>query len=297
MIDVQEIIACLYCGGEAKLFEKNARHPYAPGFGPFQIYQCRSCSSLLTHPVPGSQEMAALYESFETGMHKKARDLRTRYPLRTWFLQCLDHMMKGTSLNANPEFSWIDVGAGNGEMVSLIHQTFPASKGTAVDYHERPAHLNNNVNWIRADLSSEMSLMDKADLVFALTVLEHMTDPVQFIRSCLDLMKPGGVFYFNCPRADANFFRILGKKWPYYLPGEHITVPSISGLSKLMQRECSRKFGDRYTLNIYPVVLPYPLGFYIGYLLPATMKYFSLSTDIYFPTGMLECQLILHDPH
>jgi SAM-dependent methyltransferase len=209
----------------------------------------------------------------------------------------MDHMMKGTRLRANPSFSWIDIGAGEGEMSNMIHQNFPASNGTAVDFHERPAQLNNAVGWISADLSRQMPSIGKVDLVFAITVLEHMTDPGHFIRSCLDLMKPGSVFYFNCPRADSNAFRIMGKKWPYYLPGEHITIPSISGLGKLMHVECSRKFGDRYTLTISPVVMPYPLGFYLGYFMPFTMKNFSLSTDIYFPTGMLECQLILDGLH
>jgi SAM-dependent methyltransferase len=297
MIDVQETITCLYCGGDAKLYEKNARHPYAPGFGPFQMYQCSSCSSLVTHPVPGARDISALYASFKRGMHKKARELRTRYPLRTWFLQCLDHMMRDTKLNTGSEFSWIDIGAGEGEMSNLVYQHFPGSSGTAIDFHKRPGQLDKGVNWVSTDLSVDLPEIEKADLVFAITVFEHMTDPIHFIRSCLELMKPGAVFYFNCPRADCNAFRIMGKKWPYYLPGEHITVPSITGLEKLMQRECSSRFGDRYTLTVSPVVMPYPLGFYLGYLLPFTMKYSSLSTDIYFPTGILECQLILNDQH
>jgi SAM-dependent methyltransferase len=209
----------------------------------------------------------------------------------------MEHMMKGTRLNGSNAFSWIDIGAGEGEMSNLLQDKFPSSMGTAVDFHERPWQFNRSVSWISTDLGRGMPSIDKADLVFAITVLEHMTNPVEFIRSCLDLVKPGGVFYFNCPRADSNAFRIMGKKWPYYLPGEHITVPSVAGLGKLMHRECNAKFGDRYTLKISPVVLPYPLGFYLGYLLPFTMKYLSLSTDIYFPTGMLECQLILHDQH
>jgi SAM-dependent methyltransferase len=297
MIDVQETITCLYCGGDAKLYEKNARHPYARNFGPFQMYQCRSCYSLLTSPVPEAQDTSALYSSFERGMHKKARELRTRYPLRTWFLQCMEHMMKGTKLNTGSEFSYIDMGAGEGEMSNLIHQHYPGSKGTAVDFHERPEQLNKDVCWVRADLSREMPAMEKADLVFAITVFEHMTDPIHFIRSCLSLMKPGAVLYFNCPRADSNAFRMMGKKWPYYLPGEHITVPTISGLGKLMHRECDVKFGGRYTLQISPVVMPYSLGFYLGHLLPFTLKYVSLNSDIYFPTGILECQLILHDQY
>jgi len=173
---------------------------------------------------------------------------------------------------------------------------FPVSQGTAVDFHEHAEQLAgvSKLRWIAADLNEDMpASLGKADLVFAITVFEHMASPVHFIRSSLDLLKPGGVLYFNCPRSDANAFRIMGTKWPYYLPGEHITVPSISGLEQLMRRECDRKFGRGYTLKIKPVIMPYPLGYYLGYYLPFTKGLFSFNTNIYLPTGLLECQLML----
>ena len=296
MIDVQQRIACLYCGGEAVLYEMNAHHPYAPGLQQNNIYRCKTCSSLLTFPVPDAQTLNALYSSFDKGMEKKARELRTLYPLRGWFRQCLAHMINGTTLKDRDFFSWIDVGAGEGEMSNLLQTEFPGYQGTAVDFHERPESLIPAVAWIRSDLNGEKPAnLKPADLVFAITVFEHMADPVHFIRSCLALLKPGGVFYFNCPRVDCNAFRILGRRWPYYLPGEHITVPSISGLEQLMHRECREKFGENYSLSVEPVIMPYPLGFYMGYIFPFAKKIFPSKPDVYFPTGILECKLILSD--
>lgn len=297
MIDVQELVPCLYCGNDAQLYEKNAHHPYASEHGPFQIYVCRSCSSLLTYPVPSGSVLNALYRSFDKGMHSKVRELRTKYPLHAWFRQCIRHMMKGAGF-ARKEFSWIDVGAGEGEMCKRMVETFPVSKGMGVDFHGRPGALDktNGLGWMAADLNEDLPVeLGTVDLIFAITVFEHMANPVHFIRSSLDLLKPGGVLYFNCPRADANAFRIMRKKWPYYLPGEHITIPSITGLEQLMRRECDQKFGNGYTLKIAPVIMPYPLGYYLGYYLPFTKNLFSLTTSVYIPTGLLECHLLL--PH
>lgn len=295
MIDVQQRVVCVYCGGDAGLYDKNARHPFAPGIGSFNIYRCSSCSSLVTHPVPDTELSAALYASFDKGMHKKARELRTLFPLHGWFRQCLRHMTAGELIKGK-EFSWIDIGAGEGEMSNLMIREFPGTHGTAIDFIERAAVLDPRVRWIRADLSNELlRVTEPADLVFAITVFEHMADPVQFIRYSLDLLKPGGVFYFNCPRADSNAFRLMGRQWPYYLPGEHVTIPSIRGLEKLMHRECRSKFGDQYQLEIKPVIFPYPLGFYLGQFLPFAKKLFPAGPDVYFPTGMLECKL--HSKH
>jgi hypothetical protein len=103
----------------------------------------------------------------------------------------------------------------------------------------------------------------------------------------MSMVKPGGVLYFNCPRADCNAFRLMGRKWPYYLPGEHITIPSMRGLEILAQETFSKK-GLRYSIKTDPVTMPYPLGYYAGYFL-GTKKKLPFDFDLYIPTGLLEC--------
>ncbi|HLO80973.1 MAG TPA: class I SAM-dependent methyltransferase [Chitinophagaceae bacterium] len=234
-----------------------------------------------------------MYKSFDGGMFSKVRELRRRYPLKTWFRQCLKHMMQGTGLERNKTFTWIDIGGGEGEMSELMLRQFPNHKGTVLDFHSAPERLKGHpVTWIATDLNKAFSdELEQADLIFAITVLEHMADPVNFIRSALGLLKPGGVLYLNCPRADSTAFKILKKKWPYYIPGEHITIPTIKGLEKLLQRECSRLLKEGYEVKVKPVILPYPFGFYVGYYLPFLEKVFPFSFDVYLPTGLLECQV------
>ncbi|HEX5667270.1 MAG TPA: class I SAM-dependent methyltransferase [Chitinophagaceae bacterium] len=296
MIEEPGSITCIYCGAEAKIFDKRAYHRYAPEFGPFRIFICKSCGALLTNPVPDDEVTGAMYRSFDGGMFSKARELRRKYPLKTWFRQCLKHMMQNTGLENKKDFTWIDIGAGEGEMSELMLSQFPNHEGTVLDFHSVPERLRNQpVNWIATDLNKTFPVeLEQADLVFAITVLEHMADPVNFIRSALGLVKPGGVLYFNCPRTDCNAFKILGKKWPYYIAGEHITIPSIRGLQKLMDRECARLFKEGYEVRVRPVILPYPFGFYLGYYLPFLERVLPFSFNVYLPTGLLECQVIRH---
>jgi ubiquinone/menaquinone biosynthesis C-methylase UbiE len=293
MIEEPQSITCIYCEAEAKIFDENAYHRYATEYGPYRIFICKTCGALLTNPVPDEEVTTAMYRSFDGGMHSRVRELRRRYPLKTWFHQCLTHMMQDSGLENKKTFSWIDIGGGEGEMSELMLKQFPNQEGTVVDFHPVPERLKGrHVNWVATDLNREFSdELEQADLVFAITVLEHMADPVNFIRSSLRLLKPGGVLYLNCPRADSAAFKILGKKWPYYIPGEHITVPSIRGLQKLLERECSRVLRDGYEISIKPVILPYPFGFYLGYYLPFLEKLFPFSLDVYLPTGLLECQV------
>jgi SAM-dependent methyltransferase len=296
MIEEPGSITCIYCGGEAQLFDEKAYHRYAPVYGPFRIFLCKSCGALLTNPVPDEEVTDAMYKSFDGGMYSKARELRRKYPLKTWFRQCLKHMMLDSGLENKKDFTWIDIGAGEGEMSELMLREFPNNEGTVLDFHSVPEQLKDKpVNWIATDLNRAFpDELEQADLVFAITVLEHMADPVNFIRSALGLLKPGGVLYLNCPRADSAAFKIMGKKWPYYIPGEHISIPSISGLQKLLERECALLLKEGYEVKIGPVILPYPFGFYVGYYLPFLERVFPFSFDVYLPTGLLECQVKRH---
>jgi hypothetical protein len=61
-----------------------------------------------------------------------------------------------------------------------------------------------------------------------------------------------------------------------------------------MKRECETKFGNGFELKINPVIMPYPIGYYLGYFLPFLTRFSFLKTNIYFPTGMLECKLTLN---
>lgn len=286
-------VTCIYCEGEAQIYEEHAYHRYMPDRGPFQIFKCKSCGTLLTDPVPDEKALAAMYHAFNKGMSDKPRELRTKYPLTTWFLQCMKHMMRGTGLESSPDFTWIDIGAGEGEMAALMIKHFDGHQGTAVDFIDVPEKVRDQpVKWISADISKKLPHeLEQADLVFAITVLEHMANPVHFIRSALGLLRPGGVLYFNCPRADSAACQIMGRKWPYYIPGEHLTIPTIQGIQKLMERECGLLFASGYEIRVDPVIMPYPLGFYVSYFLPFLEKIFPFSIDIYFPTGLLECQV------
>jgi SAM-dependent methyltransferase len=295
MIELPDLAVCVYCGGDAGLFEKGARHKYESDHGPFDLYQCKSCQSLFTYPAPSQQQIADLYMRFSKGMHEKITDLRTTFPLNAWFKQCFEHMMKDVNTRSG-QFSWIDVGAGDGNMSALLNSQFPISRGVAADFHDTPVRLkNSNVQWVSLDLNEGLDRLGKADLVFAITVLEHIIDPRQFVTSMISCLNPGGVLYLNCPRTDSLAFRFLGKNWPYYLAGEHITVPSMKGLKTLMEKTCREKFGNAYKLEINSVLMPYPLGYYLGYFFNSKKTSLVINPDIYLPTGILECKLRLTD--
>lgn len=291
MVDLPQENTCVYCGSAGVLMDAKAFHPYVHDFGPFSVYKCPACGSVFTFPVPTEQQVQDLYAGFDEGMYAKVAQLRRKFPLQAWFNQCLQRIRRYFP-DPSASFTWIDVGAGEGIMSRLMLNQYPNSKGMAIDFHDRPESLNGiGLEWRRMDLNKTWVDIPKVDLAFSITVLEHMADPASFLRSLVQTLHPGGVAYLNCPRTDALAFGILGKKWPYYLPGEHLSIPSRKGMRILANRIAVDTGLDKSDIAVSSVIMPYPLGYYLGYYFDWKASRYWFNPSVYIPTGMLECTI------
>jgi len=61
----------------------------------------------------------------------------------------------------------------------------------------------------------------KFDAITLWDVLEHVTGPMNILRHCCELLKPGGCLLLNVPDLDSFEARFLGRRWPLLLP-EHL---------------------------------------------------------------------------
>lgn len=279
---------CVYCGSGTKVYDAQAKHPYVANHGPFRILECTVCGSLQTDPLPSSRQLNELYQQYQKGMFDGIAELRRKFPLHAWFAHCL-RRIRALVPKGKSDFVWVDVGAGDGIMSEIMMRAFPSSVGYAVDIHQRPKRLDGlPVNWLQLDLNTAIQNIPKADLIFSITVAEHVSKPDDFLQGLMNQLNDGGSLYLNCPRADALARRILGKRWPYYLPGEHITIPSRRGMKILLQKLAKDRFGGKAIVQVDGVTMPYPLGYYLGYYLGWKFEKYLWNPDIFLPTGLLE---------
>jgi Methyltransferase domain len=99
-------------------------------------------------------------------------------------------------------------------------------------------------------------LVKDYDLVTLWDVLEHVANPVGFLRLAASRLKRGGFLALNVPRIDSVVARLLGSRWPLLL-AEHLnyfTIPSL--------RICGESAG----LNLIHTGRR-PAAFSLGYIL------------------------------
>src|SRR5687768_4298616 len=109
--------SCCFC--ESNIFDviaSNAFHKIRRDHGPFAIYKCQVCDSLITHPLPTDDQLKKLYDSFDGGIDPRLRSMREQSPLRRWYADCIDNArMLNKDLFQKENLKWLDAGGGNGE--------------------------------------------------------------------------------------------------------------------------------------------------------------------------------------
>jgi 2-polyprenyl-3-methyl-5-hydroxy-6-metoxy-1,4-benzoquinol methylase len=238
--------------------------------GPFDFYECLACGSGLTLPPPSLESLRALYGSFDAGISGDLRRYLSDDPQTHWYTQCLDRAMRIAGKQRHDRFVWFDVAAGGGELSLLVSTLCPNATGVALDLHRRPATLGeaDNVRWIQCDVHERnfaRHLQGTGDLVFGIAVWEHVPRPDWFAEDIARLAAPAGTLYMATPDYSSPMRKLLRRQWPYFMPGEHLCMPSIAGAAQALRRVVSaRGTDDRVFVN--RVSLPYTLRYVMHYL-------------------------------
>jgi len=291
---------CCFCRSENIAREySGVVHPLKKDHGPFDFYRCRDCGSGMTIPPPSPESLAALYGSFERGLPDEMRKWRQEAPLTVWYQQCVDRVMHRGKKKTTDKFVWYDVGAGGGEFASLVSEQYPAANGIAFDLHDRPSALGGrtNVQWKRIDINNPKSFepyANAAEVVVALGVWEHVMYPDIFVDGLMSLLKPGGVLYLTCPDYGSLAKKVLGRYWPFMIPGEHIGMPTTIGAHRALSRSMARYPSLQIASEVFaePITMPYALRYVLHYFgMSALTRFAPTSTTVPLPAGALEAGL------
>lgn len=295
---------CCFCGSSALLqTHTGLYHPFKADHGPFSFHSCRDCGAGLTLAPPSVARLSALYGSFRDGLPDLHRTITQDDPQTALYGLCVRRLLGLAGAEIGPAPAWLDVGAGGGELSSLLSAALPGGRGVAIDLHERPELLSGNdrVAWRQVDINADDFASQAGapvELVVSTAVWEHVVHPDRFVLNLLRLVKPGGVVYLLCPNYGSLARRIMGDRWPYFTPGEHLNIPTAAGARACLARQWRDLHGQGPVpwIRSRALALPYTFRYVfrrlgwdrIGRLLP-------VSLGMPLPVGALEA--VLRAPH
>lgn len=230
----------------------------------YKLYRCLSCRLIFVWPIPGnlSEIYSAPYFKRVAGGRSASKFGYVDYEedkkaTRETFIVYLDKISKLTAglsgLPAGRQGRKIfDIGAATGYFLDLARQAGWQTSGIEIsEYAAKIARAKGHQIFL-GDLEN-LDNKEKYDAVTMWDVLEHLADPVKYLKLINNFLNQAGVLAINTIDSGSLWAKLWGGNWHAILPPEHLFYYSAESLKILLKQsgfEISEqlKIGKKFTL-------------------------------------------------
>jgi len=184
---------------------------------PSSILVCNHCDLGVAHPMPSEEILKKLYEN-EDANYWGSMNLKTisikRYPGPYGLAMARWNLIESHLIEMNTkEPTIIDVGAGFGFLGIVASQQTHLEKLKYIAIEpDKSMHKPMSDNWKNLGLQSALQtscniddIDDQADVLVLSHILEHVPEPIDFLRQVLKKLKKGGLLFIDVPCHDERF--------------------------------------------------------------------------------------------
>lgn len=229
---VRESIPCVGCGSTrfSPEFAKNG----------FSYASCLDCGSLFQAPRPPLSAFEAFYrdsvssrywaEEFFPAVAEVRRERIFRPRAEKLSALC---RQKGIAVERV-----IDVGAGYGILLDEWRRLHPSAQMLAIEPSAVLARecRAKGLEVVEDVAENVTEYQGVADLVVCFEVLEHVYDPLAFVRTLSGFARPGGYVFVSTLGVDGFDIQVLWDKSNSIFPPHHINFLSVKGFQRLFAR-------------------------------------------------------------
>ncbi len=188
----------------------------------YRIVRCADCGLMFSNPQPSDTELAAIYSAdYFLGAESEEGRASTREMKRATARQYLSEIQRYVGEAGG---RLLEIGCGDGDF--LVEAEGAGFHVTGVEY--APAACDQaRARLQRGEIiCGELEKAGLEDAQFDLCVLsdviEHVRDPLAFLREIHRLLKPGGAIFIATPSLASWSAKLLKQNWMEFKP-EHLT--------------------------------------------------------------------------
>jgi 2-polyprenyl-3-methyl-5-hydroxy-6-metoxy-1,4-benzoquinol methylase len=219
--------ACSICGSDLHrvLFERFGRN----------VVQCSGCGVQFLDPQPTDEDLERIYTAqyFLNERDSVSPEAVSRLKRATASLY-LDHIGRFVKAQGS---SLLEIGCGTGDF--LVEARTRGFEVFGIEFSSAAAATaNERLGSIVVETGEvhETHFGDSSFHVVAFAdVIEHVRDPVRFLRQIHRFLRPGGLLFLVTPSIDSWSRRLLGQNWMEYKL-EHLYYFGNESLSYLLKR-------------------------------------------------------------
>lgn len=227
-IEDLEYTSCAFCG--------ETRYTLLHHFSPFNVVRCKKCGLVFLNPRIREQAMIENYNS-ETYFKEYSGD-STSYELQTrtlskTFRKLIQLLNKKGLLRPGAEL--LEVGCGPGLFLKECKPYVSFSVGVDLSHYalEKAAQYCDQVYTSVCQIPESTAF----DVIVGLNLIEHVYDPVSFIKQLTNKLRRNGVLILGTPYFGSMWYAILGRRWPSFKIPEHVFFFTKKTLLRLIQLE------------------------------------------------------------
>ena len=183
--------------------------------GGWDFVRCAACGMVSLDPLPSAADIAAHHErSHRDGIYAAfaaAEEARRAVARRR--LALLRPLA--------PPGSWLDVGCSTGAFVAAAVAAGLAAEGVELASAAVVEARARGLTVHHAPIE-DFAPGRRWALVTAFDVVEHLRDPVGFVRRAAGWLEPDGLLALTLPDAASPTARLMGRHWFYYAPPDHV---------------------------------------------------------------------------
>jgi 2-polyprenyl-3-methyl-5-hydroxy-6-metoxy-1,4-benzoquinol methylase len=185
----------------------------------FIVLECNNCHTqrILPKALNDQSSAAVLYNEYNI---PNFPDLQ-----REQFIASMLKRLSEVQIDLGPGKKILDVGCGSGILLEYICKQFGCS-GTGIDVDQRriaKAQARSRYANFKCELFDGAKIGEKYDIIFSTAVIEHVVDPLNFLKQFHPALADGGSLFLLTPNARSLNYRLLRSWWRELLSlGEHI---------------------------------------------------------------------------
>jgi 2-polyprenyl-3-methyl-5-hydroxy-6-metoxy-1,4-benzoquinol methylase len=177
------------------------------------LYACNDCSLAFRYPRRPQVEYEALYESASAQVWGSAN---LRADQKRVLALIREHCRSGSIL---------DIGCYDASMLAALggeYSLFGVEASTAAAEVAR----SRGVDIIASSIDGIAQSTQKFDVVTATDVIEHVLDPLAFLRTLVNVTSPSGIIILSTGNSEASIWKLLGGSYWYCAIPEHLSFIS-----------------------------------------------------------------------
>lgn len=168
--------------------------------GGLKVYQCLSCGHLQLLPRPSIEEDNEFYNNNQQDRNR-GKDIDFGKLKVNNLFDTKRHVRLVSSVCSNLDSRILDIGSGYGFFVNELYESgYRNVTGIEVSTERRELAIKHSqVRMINYDVNRQGEDIGRFDLITLFHVLEHMSDPIFFLKNIRSLMKDTGTLICEVP--------------------------------------------------------------------------------------------------